>query len=488
MRKRTQIAAWLFAALLVTGTLAGGLLSGCGKKETEKESESEKKTEAVEEAVTAEELLTQVKDTLAAASSIKGRLAMEMVMDYKAQGVEATLECKMEQSVEQVKEPEAVHMAGTVDINLAGITVDTETYTVKENDKYVTYTGSGGQWRKETTEKAESQGNVANTIDLLLADPAALTMEQVEAEDSTPLYRVSGAITGENLSGIMSVAGTLLEENPEVYNGLEAKAALLIDAATGLPKEITMDFTDSYNTLMQANKEAQGFDEVAITAFTITMSDYEVDTVSEITVPDEVRMNAIDMDALETAPETEAPEGNGDSEEPESKDYSIHQNEQGEYVLETDWDENTAGISCPSGFVYDEDSDKTWLRFNRREHDDVHDLTLTYTLYTIDDNYGEADLAQSQESSYAYMLTSGDYAEVSFDGLQTMTAAGRTVSYTKLSYIYLGTIYTEEYNSWTVLPDGRMIQCTVKEESREEPCSLIDTNTIFDTAFAALGA
>ena len=110
---------------------------------------------------------------------------------------------------------------------------------------------------------------------------------------------------------------------------------------------------------------------------------------------------------------------------------------------------------------------------------------MTYTLYTIDDNYGEEDLAQSQESSYAYMQTLGDYAEVSFDGVQTVTAAGKTVSYTKLSYIYMGTYYTEEYNSWTV-PDGRMIQCTVKEESYEEPCRLIDTGSIFDTAFAAL--
>ncbi len=480
MKKRKQIVIWLTAA-----ALALGMSSGCGKKEKETEPESEQREEATEAPASAEELLGQAKDVLQTASSIKGNLSMKMVMDYKAQGVEATMECKMEQTVEQVREPEAVHMRGTIDINLAGITVDTETYTVKENDQYVTYTGSGGQWMKETTERVDGQGNVAETIDLLLKNPDALTLEPVDAAGGSTLYQVSGTITGENLSGIMSTVGTLLEENTDVYNGLEAKAALIIDRATGIPTEISMDFTDSYNALMQANKEAQGFDEVAITEFSISISGYELDTVAQITVPEEVKQNAVDMGALETLPD-ETPEETRDPEEPESKDYTIHQNEKGEYVLGTNWDDNTAGISCPDGFTYDEGSDKTWLRFNRSEHDDVHDLTLTYTLYTMDDNYGEEDLAQSQESSYAYMLTSGDYAEVSFDGVQTTTAAGRTVSYTKLSYIYMGTYYTEEYNSWTVLPDGRMIQCTVKEESYEEPCRLIDPASIFDTAFAAL--
>ncbi len=481
MKRRKQIMIWLAAAVL-----AAGMFSGCGKKAEETEPEQEHSEAAAETQVTAEELLTRAKDAFGAASSVKGDLSMEMVMDYKAQGVEATLECRMEQKVEQTREPEAVHMAGTIDINLAGITVDTETYTVKEDGRYVTYTGSGGQWMKEAAEKTDGQGNVTETLELLLKDPDALTLEQVDGEGGDPLYRVSGAITGENLSGIMSTVGTLLEENTDVYDGLEAKAELLIDGASGAIRELSMDFTDSYNTLMQANKEAQGFDEVAITAFSITISGYEFDTVAEINVPDNVRQSAVDMDAPETQPDSGTPEETKDPEEPESKDYTIHQNEKGEYVLGTNWDDNTAGISCPEGFVYDEDSDKTWLRFNRREHDDVHDLTLTYTLYTMDDNYGEADLAQSQESSYAYMLTSGDYAEVSFDGVQTVTAAGRTVSYTKLSYIYMGTYYTEEYNSWTVLPDGRMIQCTVKEESREEPCSLIDPAGIFDTVFAAL--
>ena len=143
-------------------------------------------------------------------------------------------------------------------------------------------------------------------------------------------------------------------------------------------------------------------------------------------------------------------------------------------------------IGVPEGFVFDGSSDKTYLKFNSNGNDGVHDLSLVYGLYTKDDNYGEEDLAQYQESSYAYMTGVGDYAEGSFEPVQTVDAAGRTISYTKLSYLYLGTIYCEEYNAWTVLEDGRMIQCTITEEAREEACDRIDTETIFETAFSAL--
>ncbi|MCI8465386.1 MAG: LppX_LprAFG lipoprotein [Lachnospiraceae bacterium] len=479
MRKKRQIAIWMLVVALVAG-----MVSGCGKKEEEKV-ETVPSTEATQAPTTAKELVTRARDTLSSAASVKGKLSMEMVMDYKAQGVETTLEYTMKQTVEMVREPEAVHMTGTVDINLAGLTMDTETYTVIEDGQYVTYTGISGQWTRQAEEAgAGEQGaafNAAKTVELLLKTPDALSLEEVETEGGQTLYKITGVVTGEDLSGLMQAAGNLIEEDADAYKALEANVTLLVDGGTGLPAEISMDFTDSYNTLMQANKEIHGFDEVKITAFSLTMSDYEVDCVAEITVPEDVKTKAAVTEEVETVPEETA-----DPEEPESEDLEITQNEKGEYILETGWEDSTAVIACPDGFVYNESSEKSWLGFDRKEHDDVHDVSLVYHLYHIDENYGEADIAQIQETSYTYMSGSGDYAEVSFEPVQTVTAAGKTISYTKLSYIYMGTIYCEEYNSWTVLPDGRMIQCTIKEESREEPCDKINVDSIFETAFAAV--
>ncbi len=483
MRKRNRFMIWF-----MTAALAIGMCSGCGKKKDEETEPagSETPVESTAEAPdTAAELVAQVRDALSEASSAKGALSMEMVMNYKAQGVEASLEYVMKQEMEMTREPEAVHMAGTIDINLMGETIDTETYTVKENNQYVTYMGSGGQWVKQTSEISDSQVDIVKTMDLLLNNQDSLKMTEIKAEGGNRLYQVTGEITGGNLSGLTSGLSSLLEENPDIYKELKANVTVSVDALTGLPTEISMDFTDSYNVVMQAGKEAQGFDEVEVVAFYVTMSGYEINGVEAITVPDEIKANAVDMDHMGTDPEEETAEETENPEEPETEDGEIHQNESGEYVLKTDGDGVTANIAEPEGFTYDTTSDQTWLGFHSRKNDSIHELSLVYNLYVADDNYGEEDLAQSQESSYAYMRTSGDYAEISFEPVQTVTAAGQTVSYTKLSYIYLGTIYCEEYNSWTTLSDGRMIQCTVKEESREEPCDRIDTGTIFDTAFEA---
>ena len=294
---------------------------------------------------------------------------------------------------------------------------------------------------------------------------------------------MSGVIEGGDFSKLLdpSVGGLTSEDS---YGDLDAAVTLTVDGESGIPSAISIDLTESYNAFMQANREAEGFDEITVTAFCVTMSGYVLNGLGEITVPEEVKASAMDMDALETSQPEESE--TSDPEEPESKDFEIQQNESGEYVLGTSWDDSTANIAVPAGFSYDAGSDKTWLKFNSKENDGVHELSLVYSLYTLDDNYGEEDLAQVQESTYAYMLTSGDYAKVSMEPQTTVTAGGRTVSYTKLSYLYLGTIYCEEYNSWTVLSDGRMIQCTVKEESREEACDRIDPEEILETAFAAL--
>ena len=82
------------------------------------------------------------------------------------------------------------------------------------------------------------------------------------------------------------------------------------------------------------------------------------------------------------------------------------------------------------------------------------------------------------------MNSSSAYSGVAFDPVQTVTAAGKQVSYTRLAYTQDGVSY-EEYNSWCVYPDGRMLQCTIKETADGESCNRIDPATVFETAFSA---
>lgn len=475
MKKNKRVFVWLMAAVIVLG-----IISGCGKKKGEESTEA-----AVSMEVSAAELVKKAQTVMNDASSVSGNMNLRMVMDYSAQGVEASLEMTMNQKVEMTKNPEASHMSGTLGINLSGISMDMESYVVKDKDSYMTYTKTGSQWVKQSTQAGGTHVNAAETLAILLKNESSLVLEGQEEKDGKQLYKVSGTVSGDELLEVISSAGDILGNDVDSNGDISAQVTMLIDAVSGIPAEMTMDFTESYNALIQANIAEQGFDEASVTEFVVAMSDYEFDKIETIAVPDEVIAAAVDMDAEGTVPETQE-ESAANPEEPSENDYEVQQDGEGNYVLETDWDESTVSMACPSGFSYDGGSDKTYLKFNSREDDSVHQLSLTYGLYTINDNYSEADLAQYQESSYAYMQGSGDYSMVSYDPVQTIEAGGRTVSYTKLSYLYMGTIYCEEYNSWTVFADGRMVQCTVTENSKEEPCNRIDAGTVFEAAYEAL--
>ena len=192
------------SALLLAASLAFGMITGCGKKPAEG-------SEAVTANVSAEELVRKAKATMDGASSMSAKMQMELSMDYSAQGADASFEMQMEQDMEMVREPEAVHMEGILDINLSGITLDTETYVVKENGKYVTYTGYGGQWMKQSSSSGNTSSDVSVTLALMLENPDGLLLGEPEQSDGKTLYTVEASVRGENMSEIMASAGTILE-------------------------------------------------------------------------------------------------------------------------------------------------------------------------------------------------------------------------------------------------------------------------------------
>ncbi len=469
MKRYRRMLAGLGAVLLFLGAALG--CGGNRKAETGGGGESSAP-------VTAESLVESAKGLLEEASSVSGTMSLEMSMDYSAGGVEATLEMGLTQETELTREPEAAHMKGNLTVNLSDISLDTETYVVKDGDQYVTYSGSGGQWLMGTSQFGTAEADAARTLELLLEDRDSL---ELSGPDDSGIYQVTGQVSGESLEQLTASVGNLMEL--EDGGALTAQAVLSIDGESGELRSMSLDFTESYNALIQQQKESLGFDEVTVTAFSITMSGYERNGIEAITVPDEVLSSAVDINGGQEET-TAAPSESADPEEPSSQDYEISQDEEGNYVLGMEQYGETLDIGTPAGFSYHEGSDKTWLQFDSQDNDGVHTMSLVYTLYITGDSYGEEDLAQSQESSYAFMTASPDYAEVSYEPVQTVTAAGKDVSYTRLSYLYEGTYY-EEYNSWCVYDDGRMLQCSIREESAGEPCSRIDPSVIFETAFSA---
>ena len=476
MEKTRRLLAGFFMVIMIAAAV-----SGCGKKKGQEESTVSAESVSASE-MTAEELVRKAKETMDSASSIKGRLVTEAVMDYSAQGTSATLELNMDQEIENIREPETAHTKGTLNINFLDSIPETESYSVREGDSYIVYTASGPQggekvWVKQKKEAADMGIGASDVLESLLANPASLVLSRPEGESGA--YQVDGTVKGEYLNRFLGSVDGLFGGRTDSSAELSTKISLTA-GADGTLSALSIDFTESYNQYMQDNKEAQGFDEITIKTFTVTMSEYEFNTVETIVVPEEVIASAVAAEDLENGEET--------AEDPDSpdKDYELRQDEGGNYVLAADGEEYTAVVSVPSGYTYNAGSDGTWLRFDSRENDGDYELTLVYTLYVISDNYSEEDLARYQESSYAYMQSSGDYAQPEFTPLTATTAGGRKVSYTCLSDLYLGTIYETEYNTWTVLSDGRMVQCTIRETSRKENYEKADLGVVLEKAYSAL--
>lgn len=454
------------AAWLLTALLAAGMAGGCGKKQTTPETNAVSGTEAMP---TAGVLLEQAKTAFSEASSVSGTMTMDLAMDYTAQGVTASLEMKADQQAENTREPEAAHVSGTISVNLSGISVETESYTVKEGDSYVIYSGSGGQWQKrKTTDGAADYG----ASDLLEALSKAEELSMQETEDG---YRVEGILSGENFGAMLDPLNDLFPASEG--NALSAKVVLLFSGEDQSLQSMTLDLADSYDQFVQSHLEELGFEQAKVTKLQVSMTDYALNTVEEITVPEEVKAAAWDADIPE---ETSAAEPD---QKPEDK--TLGQDETGSYVLTAGNGALQATIGVPSGFSYEESSDASWLQFNKQDNTDGRTVTVVYTLYVTGETYSEEDLAQSQADSYVYMQSSGDYSAVSFTGTQTVQTAGREVSYTELSDVYLGSVYETEYNTWTKLSGG-LLQCTIKESGTEEDHGALDFAAVLEAAYQAV--
>lgn len=460
LRSRTaQAAAWLLMVLL-----AAGIAGGCGKKQSAQETDAVSGSEALP---TAGVLLEQAETAFSKAFSVSGTMTMNLAMDYTAQGVTASLEMDADQQVENTREPESAHVTGTISVNLSGISVETESYTVKEGDSYVIYSGSDGQWQKrKTTEPAADYG--AEELLEALSKVEELSMQETESG-----YLVEGILSGADFGAMLDPLNDLFSAG-EKETVLSAKASLLFSREDQTLQSMTLDLADSYDQFVQSHLEELGFEQAKVRKLQVSMADYALNTVEEITVPEEVKTAAWDADAPEET--TEA----GSDQKTENK--TLGQDETGSYVLTAGNGALQVTIGVPSGFSYEENSDASWLQFNKQDNTDGRTVTVVYTLYVTGETYSEEDLAQSQADSYVYMQSSGDYSAVSFTGTQIVQAAGREVSYTELSDVYLGSVYETEYNTWTVLPGG-LLQCIIKENGTEEDHEKLDFSAVLEEAY-----
>ena len=84
-----------------------------------------------------------------------------------------------------------------------------------------------------------------------------------------------------------------------------------------------------------------------------------------------------------------------------------------------------------------------------------------------------------------YYQEDEDYSNVEVQPKQLYGVGNHIWSFIKVSYTYDETSNYIEYFAWTILEDGRVVQCEIEDYAYEQECSLID-DSILETVLGAL--
>lgn len=259
-------------ALGLTAVMAAGLLSGCGKK------------------ATPENLLRDMQKNAEKTESALLNFKMDVAMGDGTNDIGLGMDINMETTTE----PEASHGKGTVSINMSGMdfSVETEMYSVKEGEEYVTYTLMEDQWTKEVTDDGEMTGEVDSIADNVeeYADQFELAEDLVTVNDKE-CFELSGELDGDLFSEMMqtdmldSLAGYGIDE--DTLSDMVFPCTIDIYKDSILPARLYFDMTESMAPLLEDSG-------VTVSECYVDMTFMEYDTVEEITVPEEAVSSATD--------------------------------------------------------------------------------------------------------------------------------------------------------------------------------------------------
>ncbi|SHL02991.1 DUF6612 family protein [Hespellia stercorisuis] len=110
--------------------LAAGILTGCGEK------------------VTTESLLKDLNENYKQTESLKGDLKLDVDLGIEESGVSMNMGMGMDGSIEATNSPATMHMDGDLNVDLMGLEMNFEMYSVKEDEKVDVYMKIADQWTK----------------------------------------------------------------------------------------------------------------------------------------------------------------------------------------------------------------------------------------------------------------------------------------------------------------------------------------------------
>lgn len=259
-------------AMGIACTMTAALLAGCGTK------------------ATPENLLRDMEKNSEKVESTLMNFKMNMAMSDGSSDVSFGIDMDMESTAD----PEASHGKGTVSISMSGMNFDVETemYSVIEDDEYVVYTLMEDQW----TRKVSDINEIAGEIDSMTQSMTEYA-DQFELEEdlSTVNDQECFELTGELDGGLIGeLIGTDMMESlgeydidDETLTDMVFPCTIDIYKDSILPARIYFDMTDALTPLLEDTGASVSECYVDVTVM-------EYDSVGEITVPEETISSAVD--------------------------------------------------------------------------------------------------------------------------------------------------------------------------------------------------
>ena len=479
MKKKTRYV--LYGAMAILLSLAA-VLVGCGKKQK----------------VTADSLMEEVIANMEEMTSAHMDLGADITMGIKQSGISMDLEVNVDMGMEVTDDPSAAHIEAVVSMNLMGISMEIESYSVEEDGKQVTYNNVEEEWIRQEQPIEQKSAD----INAIFAGATSYELQdKMEKVDGREVYVLNGKVDGKYMESVMGEVSDGIGSFSFDWSKMEMDMVVKIDAKTKRPVEAEIDCKDALEELMKGAMGAAGAEDadVSIKEFVMTCTYKSFNDVDEIVVPEKVKAAArtkgssgendtLDDFLKNSQPESDLPEASSVPSAEGSAETEAGvptPNADGTYTLMNFWGSGkSVNISVPSGYEFSIYSDSQYLAF-----EDTLDREFDYVsvCYMLDDDYTEEEMTEYYMQGAEYYKEDEDYSDLDIQEKKTVQINGRDVSYVKFVYTYNKGSYYTEYNIWTFLPDGQVVQCKVEERSYDGPCDILDDNIVETVMLAVQG-
>lgn len=412
----------------------------------------------------ADKLLEEMQKKASETSSFSTDVNLKLDMDYSVEGTDDNMVLVFDEYIDAVMESKEIYTEGVMKV--ADVYSEAwESYIVKEEDSYVSYSCLDGEWYYNDVDEEN-----------LVKGPFYLFDAISEIEDYTFKkdidYVIEAKIGSEDILNILNciyanVIDSAFSEGVDTTN-MTGTVTVRMDIITCLPISMKIVFDDCSDMFVGEDM----FDSASINEFVLDVAFDKYNKTEDISVP----VNVADLFKL--------PEGDDIYDEPnedvtdetkapvfEDIDTNVAVDDEGYYEL-TDYEDNASiKVKAPEGYVLNNESDSAMLSFDKEGLPNNDYCTLIYEMAEISDNYSKEDIESYMEVYYNFYGTDDAYEQMEYIDNQTIDINGTEVNYSGLKYYYGGDeYYYGGYYNWYyywVYIDEYVVICNVTDYSAE---------------------